>query len=41
MTKRQTEFTKEMKKSHTIWLPDMLHYHNELLKAAFFLVGIK
>lgn len=39
MTKRQTEFTKEMKKSHTIWLPDMLHYHNELLKAAFFSCG--
>ncbi|MCM1386388.1 MAG: hypothetical protein NC231_03595 [Bacillus sp. (in: Bacteria)] len=29
------EFTRAMKKTHTIWLPDMLHYHNELLQAAF------
>ena len=29
------EFTKKMKKTHKIWLPDMLHYHNELLQAAF------
>ncbi len=30
-----TKFTKKMKRTHTIWLPDMLHYHNELLQAAF------
>lgn len=29
------EFAKKMKKTHKIWLPDMLHYHNELLQAAF------
>ncbi len=28
-------FTKEMRKTHTIYMPDMLHYHNDLLKAAF------
>lgn len=28
-------FTKEMKRTHTILLPDMLHYHNALLQAAF------
>ena len=29
------EFTKAMRKTHTIYMPDMLHYHNDLLKAAF------
>ncbi len=29
------EFTKEMKKTHTIFLPDMLGYHNAFLQAAF------
>lgn len=29
------EFTKAMKATHTILLPDMLHYHNALLQAAF------
>ena len=29
------EFTKEMKKTHTIYMPDMVHYHNDLLCAAF------
>lgn len=29
------EFTKEMKKTHTIYLPDMLGYHNAFLQAAF------
>lgn len=29
------EFTKRMRQTHTIFLPDMLGYHNELLKAAF------
>lgn len=36
---RGAEFTKEMKKSHVILLPDMLGYHNDLLKAAFSGVG--
>ncbi len=40
-TIRRTEFTKAMKKTHTIWLPDMLHYHNELLQAAFFSCGYR
>lgn len=30
-----TKFTKEMRRTHTIYMPDMLHYHNELLQAAF------
>ena len=29
------EFIKEMKKTHTIFMPNMLHYHNDLLCAAF------
>lgn len=29
------EFTRKMKHTHTILLPDMLHYHNALLQAAF------
>lgn len=33
------EFTKKMKETHTILLPDMLHYHNELLQAAFAACG--
>lgn len=33
------EFTKAMKDTHTILLPDMLHYHNELLQAAFAACG--
>ena len=32
---RGTEFTKAMKKTHTILLPEMLGYHNDFLKAAF------
>lgn len=36
---QRAEFTKAMKKTHKIWLPDMLHYHNELLQAAFFSCG--
>ncbi len=33
------EFTKKMKHTHTILLPDMLHYHNALLQAAFAACG--
>lgn len=33
------EFTREMKRTHTILLPDMLHYHNALLQAAFAACG--
>ena len=29
------EFTKEMRRTHTIYMPDMLHYHNAFLEAAF------
>lgn len=35
----RAEFTKAMKATHTILLPDMLHYHNELLQAAFAACG--
>lgn len=33
------EFTKKMKKTHTILLPNMLPYHNQLLQAAFLASG--
>lgn len=33
--KNNAEFTKQMRKTHTIYMPQMLHYHNELLCAAF------
>jgi len=33
------EFTRKMKATHTILLPDMLHYHNALLQAAFAACG--
>lgn len=29
------EFTKRMRKTHTIYMPQMIHYHNDLLRAAF------
>lgn len=29
------QFTKQMQKTHTIYMPNMLHYHNDLLCAAF------
>lgn len=32
---KSAEFTKAMRKTHTIYMPQMLHYHNELLCAAF------
>lgn len=32
---KNAQFTKSMKKTHTILLPDMLPYHNRLLQAAF------
>ncbi len=32
---RGAEFTKAMRKTHTILLPEMLGYHNDFLKAAF------
>ncbi len=35
MEKLTAEFTKSMRKTHTIYMPQMLHYHNELLCAAF------
>ncbi len=41
MNKDNTVFTSEMKKTHTIYMPDMLHYHNELLIAAFRYGGYK
>ena len=41
MQQTPAEFTKEMRKTHTIYMPDMLHYHNELLKAAFHYAGYR
>lgn len=35
----KAEFTKAMRKTHTIYMPDMLGYHNAFLKAAFFRAG--
>lgn len=35
MKDNRVEFTKKMKKTHTIFLPLMLPYHNRLLQAAF------
>ncbi|MBP5198318.1 MAG: hypothetical protein J6033_04620 [Lachnospiraceae bacterium] len=35
MAKNNPVFTKSMRKTHTIYMPDMLHYHNDLLCAAF------
>lgn len=34
-TLKNAEFTTKMRKTHTIYMPQMLHYHNELLCAAF------
>ena len=31
----QAEFVKSMRKTHTIYMPQMLYYHNDLLRAAF------
>ena len=40
-TQNQAKFTKEMKKTHTIFLPNMLPYHNDFLKAAFRACGYR
>ncbi len=37
----KTEFTKAMRKTHTIYMPDMLGYHNTFLKAAFLRAGYR
>ena len=37
----RAEFTRAMKATHTILLPDMLHYHNALLQAAFASCGYR
>lgn len=36
---QRSEFTKEMRGTHKILLPNMLPYHNQLLQAAFFTCG--
>ena len=41
MTEKAAVFTREMRKTHTIYMPDMLHYHNDLIKAAFRFAGYK
>jgi len=40
-TIQKAQFTKDMKKTHTIYMPDMLGYHNEFLKAAFAYAGYR
>ncbi len=37
----KAEFTKAMKKTHTIYMPDMLGYHNAFLRAAFAHAGYR
>lgn len=37
----KAEFTKDMKKTHTIYMPDMLGYHNAFLQAAFARAGYR
>ena len=39
MQKNHAAFTKEMRQTHTIYMPQMLYYHNALLKAAFSFAG--
>ncbi len=41
MAEKPAAFTRAMRKTHTIYMPDMLHYHNELLKAAFRFAGYR
>ena len=41
MSVRGAEFTKKMKETHTIFLPDMLGYHNKLIQAAFLGAGYR
>ena len=41
MTEKAVVFTREMRKTHTIYMPDMLHYHNDLIKAAFRFAGYR
>ena len=41
MTEKAASFTRAMRKTHTIYMPDMLHYHNDLIKAAFRFAGYK
>ena len=41
MTEKAASFTRAMRKTHTIYMPDMLHYHNDLIKAAFRFGGYK
>lgn len=37
----KAEFTKAMRKTHTIYMPDMLGYHNAFLQAAFAYAGYR
>ena len=39
MSYERAEFTKQMRKTHTIYMPQMIHYHNDLLCAAFGYAG--
>lgn len=41
MMEQQAKFTRAMRKTHTIYMPDMLHYHNDLLKGAFRYAGYR
>ena len=41
MPEQTASFTRSMRRTHTIYMPDMLHYHNDLLKAAFRFAGYR
>ncbi len=41
MPEKAASFTRTMRKTHTIYMPDMLHYHNDLIKSAFRFAGYR
>ena len=41
MPGKSAPFSRAMRKTHTIYIPDMLHHHNALLKAAFHFAGYR
>ena len=41
MPEKRAEFTKAMRRTHTIYMPDMLPYHGQLFRAAFRFAGYR
>ena len=41
MPGNRAEFTKAMRRTHTIYMPDMLPYHGQLFRAAFRFAGYR